>query len=57
MPDSMGFVELSFGAVAMPRRRIGQEVLGFGAEMGRRSGLEELSALIEWSVIERLCLT
>ena len=38
----------------MPRRRIGQEVLGFGAEAGRRSALEELSALIEWSVIERL---
>ena len=54
MLDSMGFVELSFGAVSMPRRRIGQEVFGFGAEMGRRSGLEELSALIEWSVIERL---
>ena len=54
MPDSMGFVELGFGAVSMPRRRIGQEVFGFGAEVGRRSGLKELSALIKWSVIERL---
>jgi hypothetical protein len=54
MPDSMGFVELGFGAVSMPRRRIGQEVLGFGAEAVRRSCLEELRALIEWSIIERL---
>ena len=38
----------------MPRRGIGQEVLGFGAETGRRSDLKELNALIEWSVIERL---
>ena len=28
----MGFVELGFGAVSMPRRCIGQEVLGLGAE-------------------------
>jgi hypothetical protein len=27
MTDSMGFGELGFGAVSMPRRRIGQEVL------------------------------
>jgi len=38
----------------MPRRLIGQEVFRFGAEAGRRSCLEELRALIEWSVIERL---
>jgi transposase, IS5 family len=38
----------------MPRRRLGQEVLGFGAKTGRRSGREELNALIEWSVIEQL---
>jgi len=50
----MGIVELGFGAVSMPHRRIGQEVFGFGADAGRRSCLEELRALIEWSVIERL---
>ena len=54
MRDLKGFVELSFGAVSMPRRRIGKEVFRIGAEAGRRSGLEELSALVEWSLIERL---
>lgn len=54
MPDSMGIVEFDFGAVSMPLRRIDQEVLGFRAKTGQLSGLEELSALIERNVIDRL---
>ena len=38
----------------MARRRIGQEVFGFGTgDAGRRSSLGDLAALIDWSVIER----
>ena len=39
----------------MARRRIGQEVFGFaGAERGRRAGLDDLAASIDWTALERL---
>jgi hypothetical protein len=37
----------------MPRRRIGQESFGFGAEE-RCSSLDRLDDLIDWSVTEAL---
>jgi IS5 family transposase len=39
----------------MARRRIGQEVFGFaGGDRGRRAGLDELAASIDWTALERL---
>jgi len=38
----------------MARRRIGQEVFGFaGGDRGRRAGLDELAASIDWTALER----
>lgn len=38
----------------MPRRRIGQEALGFTAvERGRNAGLDELAATVDWTAVER----
>ena len=36
----------------MSRRRIGQEAFGFGDSRGRRSSLDGLAKLIDWSRVE-----
>ena len=37
----------------MPRRRIGQEALGFGGAAGERSGsLDELRGLVDWAAAD-----
>lgn len=38
----------------MSRRRIGQEVFGFAGGAGRSAGLDELSRMVDWAVIEAL---
>jgi transposase, IS5 family len=38
----------------MAHRRIGQEVFRFGAKAARQSSLDELGAVIDWSVADQV---
>ncbi|MGI8568177.1 MAG: hypothetical protein ACR2KT_03385 [Methylocella sp.] len=38
----------------MAQRQIGQDSFHFGAKTGRQTSLDELSALLDWSLAERV---